>query len=282
MPDPSDGGVYTAAMLTWLRRGVVAGTVLSSAAGCVINGAFDANASGSAGSTVGGEATSVADTTTVPTTATDVTEHGHSMGHTQGETTSDTTGMVTAATGTTDDGSNTDVQATNSTGDEPPKCEPAGRADTCEVLLVEGRHAYHACQDGRSWGEAKVECEARCMRLAVLSSGQTPELYAALRAAMTPEDVDAEGGIDPVQQQHTQRASWWVGAYQEEDRAGYFWLDGEPLPEGDSLWGPNEPNIAGPGCVALGVFGKGINDNGKWYDRGCDEFQYRYVCEVVP
>ncbi|XP_072041404.1 uncharacterized protein [Amphiura filiformis] len=72
-------------------------------------------------------------------------------------------------------------------------------------------------------------------------------------------------------------AKWWIGYYDVSIEGVWKWVDctsSEPWHE--TLWAPGQPdNIGEQDCGIVG-------DNGHLYDELCDEYNYRYICEVTP
>ena len=72
-------------------------------------------------------------------------------------------------------------------------------------------------------------------------------------------------------------AKWWIGYYDVSIEGVWKWVDctsSEPWHE--TLWAPGQPDNNGEQDCGI------VGDNGNLYDELCDEYNYRYICEVTP
>lgn len=179
-------------------------------------------------------------------------------------------GVETTSSGTTE----ALTSEGSSTGPDPCAGDPA---DLCVAQEIGGQ-SYLICERIETWEQARLTCEARCARLAIVDEPESAAIFAWLRDQMSAEDmVQDTSGADQVTMQ---RASWWLGGHKV---AGvYQWLDGTPMPPTSTGgWAPTNPDMAGDdGCVVLGVFAKAA-ENGKWFDRSCIDVPYRSICEPL-
>ncbi len=213
-------------------------------------------------------------TSTTGTTGTTTGLTGATGSDSDATTTTPTTGAVEPAT---DTGSTTGEPTTaTSTGDTTTGACAGAPEDLCEPIEILGA-PYLACEQGRSWSQARAVCEDHCMHLVVLDEPESAAMHAVLVARMTDADKTEAMTIDTVMQVSSPRASWWIGGYKQ---GTWTWLDGAPMPPvSQGGWAGNNPDINGDdACAAIALFAKGADD-GKWFDRACDEVPYRFVCE---
>ena len=120
----------------------------------------------------------------------------------------------------------------------------------CALGTFEG-HFYALCGFGRSWGEARDDCQWRGGDL-VLISGESENDYVFTEATKIAA------------------ASWWLGA---RDDFGWKWVDGAKVGDGWEHWADGQPGVF-DNCMAM----EGL---GEWYSQGCGG-ERRFVCEITP
>jgi len=168
------------------------------------------------------------------------------------------------------------VDTDDSTGDSTTGDCAGVPEDLCEAVEILGA-PYLVCEQGRSWMQARAVCEAHCMRLVVLDEPGSAAIHAVLTARMTEADKAEAMTLNPQTQPAAARASWWIGGYKERM---WLWLDGTIMPPvSQGGWAGNNPDINGTdACAAIALYAKG-GDDGKWFDRPCEEVHYRFICE---
>lgn len=260
-----------------MRRGWARGAAVVAASlglgGClVVNGAFEAaegeGSGSSSGSPDGSSTTALSGGSAEPGTSSGEGSGGASASSSSSSSTGSDASSSGEATGTT--------TSTDSSSTGPDACAGLD-GDQCSLQSIGGQD-YWTCERVGTWEEARLACEARCARLAILDEAESAALLTALRDQMTAEDIAQEmSGEDSVAMP---RASWWIGGHKVD--GAYQWLDGTPMPaKGTGGWYSNDPDIDGAdGCVVIGVFGKG-DANGKWFDRPCGDVPHRSICDPL-
>jgi len=250
--------------------------------GClVVNGAFQAAEGDGSGA-----ATS---TGTTVVTGGDTSTGSSSSGTSEGSGGASTGGTSTGSSSSSSDASSSGpcvdestststTDATTGSASTGPELCPGTEGDLCTSQQIGGQ-TYLLCDKHQTWAEARLACEARCARLAILDEPESAVLLTALRAQMT--DADKQEEMSGVDQIPLPRASWWIGGHKVD--GVYQWLDATPMPpKGTGGWNSNDPDIDSPeACVVLVVYGKGEGGNGKWFDRLCGDVPYRAICEPL-
>ncbi len=217
------------------------------------------------GSTSTTTATDTEPATTDPT-ATDPTDASST------DPTTDATTQADSESSTTGEPDNTETDT--DTGEEPldpPPCEENPEENNCAYEFLAGSW-YLFCQDEVFWNEAQELCSTYCAQLVVIRSDEQND---ALHARLLDPEYVPDTIPTPEEQGLQPDASRWIGAYLENDQLK--WVDQQLNMY--LHWATFEPDDSGD-CVALAVVGK-EDDDGYWFDRGCQGYPYQFICQYT-